>query len=66
MAAKFSYEKAITQIEAIIEDIENEDLNVDELSEKVKEVSILLKNCKKKLVDTKGEVDQLLIDMEKE
>jgi exodeoxyribonuclease VII small subunit len=66
MAAKFSYEKAIAQIEAIIEDIENEDLNVDELSEKVKEVSILLKNCKKKLVDTKGEVDQLLIDMEKE
>lgn len=66
MAVKFSYEKAVAEIEAIIEDIENEDLSVDDLSDKVKKVSQLLKNCKKKLVDTKGEVDQLLNEMEKE
>jgi len=66
MATKFSYEKAITEIEAIIHDIENEDLSVDELSDNVKKVALLLKSCKNKLVETKGEVDQLLIDIEKE
>jgi len=66
MPTKFSYEKAVAEIEATIEDIENEELSIDELSEKVKKVSQLLKNCKKKLIDTKGEVDQLLLEMEKE
>ena len=65
MPTKFSYEKAITDIETIIEDIENEGLSVDELSIKVKKVAQLLKQCKNKLIDTKGEVDQLLQDMEK-
>ena len=66
MSTKFSYEKAVAEIEAIIEEIENEELSVDELSNKVKKVSALLKSCKKKLTDTKGEVDQLLSEMEDE
>lgn len=66
MTTKFSYEKAITEIEEIISEIENEELSVDDLSNKVKKVSILLKSCKKKLTDTKGEVDKLLLEMEDE
>lgn len=66
MPTNFSYEKAIAEIEAIIEDIENEELSVDELSNKVKKVSILLKKCKKKLTDTKDEVNLLLSEMENE
>ena len=65
MPTKFSYEKAITEIETIIEEIETEGLSVDDLSVKVKKVALLLKQCKSKLTDTKGEVDQLLQDMEK-
>ncbi|HAM99547.1 MAG TPA: exodeoxyribonuclease VII small subunit [Marinilabiliales bacterium] len=64
MPGKFSYEKAILEIETIIDEIENETLNMDELSDKVKYVAQLIKSCKKKLVDTKAEVDQLLKDME--
>jgi len=64
MPKEFSYEKAIAEIEATIEEIENEELSVDELSKRVKKVSALLKNCKKKLTDTKGEVDLLLSEME--
>ncbi|MFA6402845.1 MAG: exodeoxyribonuclease VII small subunit [Salinivirgaceae bacterium] len=64
MATKFSYEKSILEIESIIEEIENDSLNVDELSEKVKHVAHLIKSCKKKLSDTKFEVDQLLKAMD--
>ncbi|MDA3890616.1 MAG: exodeoxyribonuclease VII small subunit [Salinivirgaceae bacterium] len=65
MPAKFSYENAVSEIEKTIEEIENEDLSVDELSDKVKKVASLLKKCKQKLIDTKGDVDQLLTDMSK-
>ena len=64
MSTKFSYEKSVAEIESIINEIENEELSVDELSTKVKKVSVLLKNCKKKLTETKSEVDILLSDME--
>ncbi|MBI9068979.1 MAG: exodeoxyribonuclease VII small subunit [Salinivirgaceae bacterium] len=60
MPAKFSYDKAIVEIESIIEEIELEGLSVDELSEKVKKASELIKRCKQKLTDTRTEVDNLL------
>ncbi len=66
MPVKFSYEKAVAEIESIIEEIENEKLSVDELSDKVKKVSQLLRECKKKLTDTKDEVNELLSSMEKD
>ncbi len=64
MTNKFSYDKAIDEIESIIEEIENETLDVDKLSEKVKRASSLIQQCKKKLADTKAEVDHLLNNLE--
>lgn len=61
---KISYNEAITEIEDILEKIENEELDVDELAEKVKRVSVLLKICKEKLTKTNDQVEQILKDME--
>jgi exodeoxyribonuclease VII small subunit len=61
---KVSYSEAITEIEEILEKIENEELDVDELAEKVKRVSVLLKMCKEKLTKTNEQVEQILKDME--
>ena len=61
---KISYKEAITEIEEILEKIENEEFDVDELAEKVKRVSTLLKICKEKLVKTNEQVEQILKDME--
>lgn len=66
MPAKFSYEKAIIEIEEIIEEIESDTLDVDELADKIKKVSGLIKSCKKKLTETRSEVDQLLTDLDKD
>jgi exodeoxyribonuclease VII small subunit len=60
MVNKFSYDKAIAEIEQIIDEIENDALDVDKLSEKVKKATTLIQQCKKKLSDTKAEVDNLL------
>jgi len=59
-----SYNEAMAEVEEILEKIENEELDVDDLAEKVKRVSILLKICKDKLMKTNEQVEQILKEME--
>ena len=61
---KVTYSEAISEIEEILEKIENEELDVDELADKVKRVSSLLKICKDKLLKTNEQVEQILKEME--
>ena len=63
-AKKVSYSEAMSEIEEILERIENEELDVDELAEKVKKVSGLLKLCKDKLLKTNEQVEAILKEME--
>ena len=61
---KVTYNEAVLEIEDILEKIENEELDVDELADKVKRVSALLKICKDKLLKTNEQVEQILKEME--
>lgn len=61
---KLSYSEAMAEVEEILEKIENDELDVDELAEKVKRVSVLLKTCKDKLTKTNEQVEQILKEME--
>ncbi|MGQ1908450.1 exodeoxyribonuclease VII small subunit [Marinifilum sp. RC60d5] len=61
---KISYKDAISEIEETIALIENEELDVDELSDKVKRVSELLAICKSKLNNTEKEVEKILNEMD--
>ncbi|MCL3781644.1 exodeoxyribonuclease VII small subunit [Prolixibacteraceae bacterium JC049] len=63
---KISYKAAIEEIEEILEKIENEELDVDELSDKVKRVSTLLKVCKDKLYKTENDVREILDQLEED
>ncbi|MCK3685706.1 exodeoxyribonuclease VII small subunit [Maribellus sp. YY47] len=64
VSKKISYSEAMAEIEEILEKIESEELDVDELAEKVKRVSSLLKTCKDKLTQTNEQVEQILKEME--
>lgn len=61
---KQTYREAITEVEEILASIENDELDVDELAEKVKKVTQLLKFCKDKLYKTQEEVENVLKEME--
>ncbi len=61
---KIGYVEAITEIEDILSKIEDNELDVDELSDKVKRVSTLLKLCKDKLHKTESEVENILKEIE--
>lgn len=52
----FSYDKAITRIEAIVLQLEENDKSIDELAALVKEASSLVKACKKKLRTTEDDI----------
>lgn len=60
MKEEISYEEAMTQLEQIVEQIENNELGIDELTSKLKQAQRLLKMCKDKLTKTDKEVEKLL------
>ena len=59
------YNDAIAEIEAILEQMENEELDVDILSEKVKRVSLLIKVCREKLLQTEEEIEKIMKETDK-
>jgi len=61
---KQTYREAINEIEEILDKIENDELDVDELVEKVKKVTELLRFCKDKLYATQNEVEKALKDID--
>lgn len=61
---KLSYKEAMAEIEEIVAKLEDNQLDVDELSEKVKRVFRLIAFCKSKLHDTEVEVENILKTMD--
>lgn len=60
MKEEISYEEAMTQLEQIVEQIENNELGIDELTSKLKQAQRLMKMCKDKLTKTDKEIEKLL------
>ncbi len=60
---EIKYGEAISEIEKILNQIEQEELDVDELTSKVKRVSELLALCRKKLRTTEEQVDKIMKDI---
>jgi exodeoxyribonuclease VII small subunit len=60
-----TYKEAVTEIEEILRQIENEEPDVDQLSEKVKRLSALVAWCREKLHNTEDEIEKILKEIEK-
>ncbi|MDD4149282.1 MAG: exodeoxyribonuclease VII small subunit [Bacteroidales bacterium] len=66
MAKKdFTYKDALSELEDILQEIENGEPDLDSLSEKVKRATFLIKECKTRLRKTSEEIDSILEDWEK-
>ena len=64
--AEVKYSKAIERLDEIISKIESDDIDVDELSLRVKEAVNLVKLCKAKIDKAEMEVKQVVDDFAKE
>lgn len=60
------YNKAIKRLEEIIEKIENEEVDVDELSDKVKEAVELITTCKERIEKAEMEVRRVVDELGEE
>ena len=60
------YSEAIEEVERIINQIESNELDIDELTEKIRRASELLKFCKQKLHFTEEEIQKIIDQMQKD
>lgn len=63
MSNKMTYTDAYEELQQIVNDIEDGEITVDVLSEKVKRASELIKVCKEMLTATEKDVKKILDDL---
>ncbi len=59
-----SYDKAMEELEAILTDLEDESIGVDELAAKVRRASELIQFCRDRLAGTRLEIEQVVAELE--
>ena len=57
---EIKYEEAVAQLEKIVDKMENDELDIDQLSDQLKRAKELVKLCKDKLTKTDEEIKKLL------
>jgi len=61
---QINYQQAFDELQAIVTEIEQGEISVDELSEKVKRAAFLIKACKTKLTSTEEDVNNILKELD--
>lgn len=57
---ELKYEKAVCELEEIVDKMKRDELDIDQLSEQLKRAKVLVKLCKDKLTKTDEEIKKLL------
>lgn len=60
MAKETKYEMAISQLEEIVERLENNQLGIDEMTAQLKKAQQIIKLCKDRLTKTDEEIQKIL------
>ena len=60
MNNKITYTEAFKELQAIVTEMENSEINIDDLDVRIKRASELLKICKDKLYKTEKNVQEIL------
>lgn len=64
MSEKINYTEAFEELQTIVSEIEQGEISVDELSEKVKRAALLIKICTTKLSTTESDVNKILKELD--
>jgi exodeoxyribonuclease VII small subunit len=66
MSEEINYTVAFEELQLLVQEIEEGEISVDELSIKVKRAAQLIKVCKSKLTQTEEDVNQILKELDGE
>lgn len=61
---ELSYQEAYDELQTIVQEIEDNSISVDILSEKIKRAMFLVEYCKQKLQKIEIDIDKLIEDIE--
>ena len=62
MEKELKYEQAYAELQAIVRKMENDELDIDQMSEQLKRAQLLIKLCKDKLTKTDEEIRKILAE----
>jgi exodeoxyribonuclease VII small subunit len=62
--AEPNYAKAFEELQTIVQELEDGDISIDDLSKKIKRAAELIKICRQKLSSTEDDVSKILKDLE--
>ncbi len=58
-----TYTEAFEELKEIVDQLENDSISVDELTEKMKRATVLMKICRDKLTKTEEEVNKTITEL---
>ena len=59
---EIKYEAALAELQSIVSKMENDELDIDQMSEQLKRAQELIKHCKDKLTKTDEEIKKILAE----
>jgi exodeoxyribonuclease VII small subunit len=59
-----SYARAVAELEAILEELEDDNLDVDRLAERVGRAAALIRLCRERIGHTRLEVERIVSDLD--
>ena len=62
MSKEMKYEAALAELQAIVRKMENDELDIDQMSDQLKHAQELIKLCKDKLTKTDEEIKNILAE----
>ena len=63
MNDEITYTDAFEELKEIVDQLENDSISVDELAEKMKRATVLMKICKDKLTKTEEEINKTISEL---
>ena len=63
MEKELTYSAAFEELKEIVDQLENDSISVDELTEKMKRATVLMKICRDKLTKTEEEVNKTIEEL---
>jgi exodeoxyribonuclease VII small subunit len=63
MKEVMTYTAAFEELKEIVDQLENDSISVDELTEKMKRATVLMKICRDKLTKTEEEVNKTIAEL---
>lgn len=60
MKADIKYEEAVSQLEAIVRQLEHDELDIDQMGKQLKKAQQLITLCRDKLTKTEAEINAIL------